>query len=416
MSELAEHPPTEWIEWAERIIGGPMVGVKREFTGGSRELWYVDFRVGGRSIECVLRKEIPGGALSGSPYDLVHEVDVYRQLVPTGIPVPEVFGARDDGVLMARAHGSSRLPVDPAVSGRLLDDFMRTVARLHSLPPSTTTITEATRLEIDRWEALADHSDPLIVYALGWLRDNVPDDPGRAVLVQGDTGPGNFVADGDRLTALIDWELSHLGDPMDDIAWIDQRCGGLAGPWSDAAARDAAYVRERGVPIDPVRVTYWTVFVRLRCAVITDLTIRSGRGALGTVLYEPPRHRFRVEMATALCEATGVTPTWIPDHPIETGADEGPFDRRITSLRAALDRPGLRAAEKLGLRGELVAAMHQRAEVLLADVDTPPALTSPDPLGLLHHSAQLDARPWRTPLSTGHPPVVVNPRRPRRTP
>ena len=42
-------------------------------------------------------------------------------------------------------------------------------------------------------------------------------------LVQGDTGPGNFLHDGSKLTAIVDFELAHIGDPMEDLAWIGTR-------------------------------------------------------------------------------------------------------------------------------------------------------------------------------------------------
>ena len=49
----------------------------------------------------------------------------------------------------------------------------------------------------------------------------MPDDGDwPVVLVQGDTGPGNFMFDAGRLTAITDWELAHWGDLHDDLAWI----------------------------------------------------------------------------------------------------------------------------------------------------------------------------------------------------
>ena len=41
--------------------------------------------------------------------------------------------------------------------------------------------------------------------------------------MQGDTGPGNFMYQDGKVTAVVDWELAHLGDPMDDIAWLSLR-------------------------------------------------------------------------------------------------------------------------------------------------------------------------------------------------
>src|SRR3546814_12125836 len=65
--------------------------------------------------------------------------------------------------------------------------------------------------------------DPLVSRALEWLRANVPADDGPVVLVQGDTGPGNFLSEEGKVTGVIDWELAHLGDPMEDIAGLSGR-------------------------------------------------------------------------------------------------------------------------------------------------------------------------------------------------
>ena len=78
--------------------------------------------------------------------------------------------------------------------------------------------------EIAEWEqqyAAAGGGVPVITLACAWLRANVPDDGDwPVVLVQGDTGPGNFMFDGDHLVAVTDWELAHWGDLHDDLAWV----------------------------------------------------------------------------------------------------------------------------------------------------------------------------------------------------
>ena len=51
-----------------------------------------------------------------------------------------------------------------------------------------------------------------------WLRNNVPQGERKVSFVQGDTGPGQFMYADGQVTALIDWELAHIGDPMLDLA------------------------------------------------------------------------------------------------------------------------------------------------------------------------------------------------------
>ena len=84
------------------------------------------------------------------------------------------------------------------------------------------------------------------------LLHHVPEYDGDPVLVQGDTGPGNFMYDGDRVTAIVDWELAHLGDPMDDIAWLSWRATQQGWPdFPDADLRE--YEAASGIEVDPDR-------------------------------------------------------------------------------------------------------------------------------------------------------------------
>jgi aminoglycoside phosphotransferase (APT) family kinase protein len=77
---------------------------------------------------------------------------------------------------------------------------------------------------------------------------------GLVVLVQGVTGPGNFMYAGGRVVAVVDWELAHLGDPMDDIAWLTLRA--TQEPFPDLPARVGEYEALSGHAIDEPRVRY----------------------------------------------------------------------------------------------------------------------------------------------------------------
>ena len=62
--------------------------------------------------------------------------------------------------------------------------------------------------------------EPIVALSLEWLFANVPHTDVGPCFLQGDTGPGNFMFEGDRVTHLVDWEISHFGDPMEDLAAI----------------------------------------------------------------------------------------------------------------------------------------------------------------------------------------------------
>jgi prepilin-type processing-associated H-X9-DG protein len=94
-----------------------------------------------------------------------------------------------------------------------------------------------------------------VTVTLDWLKANIPDADGPVVLVQGDTGPGNFLYADGRVTGIIDWELAHLGDPMDDIAWLSWRA--TQHDFPDFPERLREYERLSGITVDDDRVRYY---------------------------------------------------------------------------------------------------------------------------------------------------------------
>jgi hypothetical protein len=135
---------------------------------------------------------------------------------------------------------------------------------------SATTIREAVTTELDIWESRLQSTgipDPFLSVCFRWLRDNLPDTGDEpAVIVQGDTGPGNFLHDGRRVTALLDFELAHLGDPMEDLAWVGTR--NAQEPVPDFNRFVAAYEAASGRRVDRARFLYHSLFAELRIAVL----------------------------------------------------------------------------------------------------------------------------------------------------
>jgi Phosphotransferase enzyme family len=84
--------------------------------------------------------------------------------------------------------------------------------------------------------------------------------------VQGDTGPGNFVYENGRVTAVLDWELCHWGDPMDDIAWLSLRT--VQDTFTHLPDRLAEYAELSGNPIDLHRVWYYRLFAEATMATL----------------------------------------------------------------------------------------------------------------------------------------------------
>jgi len=134
----------------------------------------------------------------------------------------------------------------------------------------------------------------------------------------------------------------------------------------DLAARRATPI-ERDELVPEARIDYHGVFVRVRCAVITGRTVAAGGGALGRAVYEPARHRFRVELADMLLAAVGADPAL---------ADPGAPDAEVDARAWFADPPapiGESPADRLAAREAAVLEAHVRARTDvgegLADAD-----------------------------------------------
>jgi aminoglycoside phosphotransferase (APT) family kinase protein len=259
------------VAWIERVAGGHVVDFVA-VAGGGRLGFAVDVQAGDVVHRLFLQRGGRGGV--GSFMGFAREAEVYRALEPLGIPIPHVWGVDEglDGFLVDRADGHVwfRPPRDPDVATAVAQDFMRHLATWHAAPardldlPSfgpVRSIREHQRDQLAGIEAVftredaARPIDPLARAQLQHLLHHVPDHDDDPVLVQGDTGPGNFLYQGDRVTAIVDWELAHLGDPMDDIAWLSWRATQQG--WPDFPARMREYEAASGIAVDPERVRYY---------------------------------------------------------------------------------------------------------------------------------------------------------------
>lgn len=355
-----------------------MLQCRRSFTGGSRELWFVDARAGDHEAaprRFVLRLDTGAGAMTGTELTLRREASVYRALATTDVPIPALVGVSADGsaILLERVPGSSNLRhVDDHESRPVASSYLEALGTLHRVDVAALDLPAMARpatpedhalLELALWRRVARPAlvtpDPLVAFALAWLERNPPQSVQRTVLVQGDTGPGNFVVDAGRVTALVDWEFAHIGDPMDDIAWLDMRAAGSP-VLGDATLRDRLYEAASGLTVDAASVAYYAVLVRLRCALTTTMTIARGGGALGLTAYLPPHHRFHVELAATLAaaiapgDATSFDDAADLDATTVAAIDEAP---ELGALRESVAN-ALDPAARLRARDRLVEAEH----------------------------------------------------------
>jgi hypothetical protein len=157
----------------------------------------------------------------------------------------------------------------------LQNDLLKQLALLHQSPvdlreafgaDTPASIKDALRTETRLWSDLyATHvpePEPIISYALDWLLRSAPGSDQPPVLVHGDIGPGNFLFADESVQALIDWEITHPGHPLEDIACIIARTLGV--PFGDLRQHVAMYSRLTGHAVDYKELDYCVVLVLTR--------------------------------------------------------------------------------------------------------------------------------------------------------
>jgi aminoglycoside phosphotransferase (APT) family kinase protein len=380
--------------WLEATVGGRVVDERRPPTGGSRTVYLVDVENdGGGVLELVVRCE-GEGSFTGTEVSLAREAAVYHALGSTAVPTPALVAAAPDHsvIVLERVAGTADLaPVGSDERTTTMRNFVDAVGELHRLDVDALelpgfamprTAADHARLDLEMWARLGERAaplDPLLRYAAAWLWANPPDTVPRTVLVQGDTGPGNFLAADGRVTGLVDWEFAHVGDPMDDWAWIEMRSDATELP-----ALHERYSQRTGIAVDAERIAYYRLAVQYRCAVTTTLAVRRGAGARGWAPYLLATQRFLDGVARSLAERCAVVAA--PTAPL---VGESPrtalYDELVAGVRAAVgvidDEQAreatrnllilvrhLRAADRVGVALEREDC-DDRAATLGADVD-----------------------------------------------
>ncbi len=272
--------PAAMLDWVAEVAGGPVVRAERHVA--RREAWVVDARrPDGSLLEGFLRLERE--PKPDNPWSLEKETAIVTALGPTAVPVASVHGwnAELTCALFERVTGTGEIA--SAAAGdrrRIMEQFIDAIAAMHrldldtlGLPPlpglrRPTSARECALAEVDAivatWSAfLASYTDPLITYGLDWLRRFAPEEVSRISLLQGDTGPGNFMFDGDRLTAIVDFEWGHFGDPLEDLGNLCVREFWTPSGCLDRALLDR-YERQSGIPVDLATVRYYRVQQNVR--------------------------------------------------------------------------------------------------------------------------------------------------------
>ncbi|KMV16805.1 acyl-CoA dehydrogenase [Mycolicibacterium conceptionense] len=268
------------------VLGdGVAVENLRELTGGaSRTTWAFDAVTGIARRPLILRTGAPDDVHAGMEL----EAEAQRAAAVAGAPVPHVLvaddsvGALGDPFLICDFIGGETIVrriqrnLDDAGRARLLAQCAQALAAIHRAdPPALPELVEQD--QIAQWRAQLDEmgdTTATFEWVFRWLDANRPS-PSAPRLVHGDFRMGNVIVDDSGLAAVLDWELVHLGEVYEDLAWFCIRAWRFGAPADRGAGGLGsiesflnAYEEAGGQTLDRSAIRWWLVLATLRWGII----------------------------------------------------------------------------------------------------------------------------------------------------
>ena len=294
MSEIAVI--THGLDHIAPRIGGAgarATALRRLSGGASQEIWSFDIENETGTAGYILRRSPGGVAHTGSAQaiGMGTESAVIRAAGAAGAPAPKVAHVCDEADGLGSAYVMERLNGE-TIARKILRDATfaearpklarqcgAALARIHATPSSALPdlpYSDAA-IQLDRYEEIYRSFDtprPIFDLAFKHLRDMAPK-PVTATLVHGDFRLGNLMIDASGLVAALDWEITHIGDPAEDLSWVcmpSWRFGQYQNPVGGFGSLDdliAGYREAGGDPrVDAEAVRTWTVFGSLKWGIM----------------------------------------------------------------------------------------------------------------------------------------------------
>ncbi|MGY0488896.1 phosphotransferase family protein [Streptomyces sp. WG-D5] len=331
------------------LWGGPVTveGWRRLSGGASRDTWTLDAApADGAPRPLVLRCD---PQVRPSPEVMAREAAALAAAADAGVPVPRLVdhgtGLGRAYLLMERVEGETiprRLLRDErfaAARPKLARDLGRILARIHTVPaasvpdlPSADPLRQLTDLYRQ-----FDDPRPAVELGLRWLADHRPPPTRTPRLVHGDFRNGNLMVDETGVRAVLDWELTHAGDPVEDLGWLCVKAWrfGSAEPVGGFGPREellAGYAEIAGARPGDDELHWWEVYGTLRWAVLCRMQAeRFLSGAEPSVEYAVLGRKVCEQEHDVLLVLGVTTPYTVPD--VLSG-------RTDTTATAPHDRPG----------------------------------------------------------------------------
>ena len=330
--------------WIARVTGQTVVALDPIPGGGSRNTFVVDTADRKRYL---LRVDNGLGPLSKTIFTIGREHRILTALHAVGLAVPGIHHYSDelDAMLMEFLVGKTSYQTNPdaELQRRIQSNLMHEIVAVHRQDVARLGLTEFADSQtvahalardlgtlVDMYSNLVTLKEPDLEFALRWLAANVPDPGRRASLVHGDVGPGNFLFDAQGgILAIIDWEVAHMGHPLEDLAAV--LCRALGVSFGTAEEHIENYERETDERVDRRQLDYFVILVLTRWYVGLNLALSrpsvsqhvavlaTYRQSVAYTLVSMLARQYSIEVPVPDRLAPRATPTrFVHDHIVET--------------------------------------------------------------------------------------------------
>jgi aminoglycoside phosphotransferase (APT) family kinase protein len=233
---------TAWLRGQLNAGDVRVEGLDRVNFGHSAEMMVLTIVTGETRRDVVLRLRPKPPALL-EPYDLARQFTILRALRDSAVRVPPALWLEDSGdvlgrpfLVMERVGGDvyeMEAPADAsgATVVRMCQSLAEHLAAIHAVDLEQTGLdalddgADHLHRELDHWAGEMDRvkrdSLPALERLLQALRDSAPEPYPKITLVHGDAKPGNFAFAAGEVSAVFDWEMTTVGDPLTDIGWLE---------------------------------------------------------------------------------------------------------------------------------------------------------------------------------------------------
>ena len=282
--------------------GGEIRALARLSGGASLETWAFAVGEPGHETRMILRRrddQVRDGGIFSTSNPLATEASLLNLAARQDVPVAGVIHVceSDDGLgeayivtaIAGETRGRKIVADETFAAARqlLAAQCGQILARIHAIPPAAAPVAVSdAATELSRYEAIYRRMNlkrPILELGFRMLSRRAPL-CASPVVVHGDFRNGNLMVQRERgVAAVLDWELSHLGDPAEDLGWLCVNSWRFGAPdlpvggFGDYETLLDAYAAESGHRIDLERVLFWQAVGSLKWAVMTQMMVAAGR-------------------------------------------------------------------------------------------------------------------------------------------